>query len=108
MDGAYSVSMYYIYGGLECIVCPHFCTGGSLGEEASTRVICADCRRSCPLLSVNGLMCGDSFIFFLVFGFLVVCELGAPFRLAPPMFRLCFFEGSSIWLKILVRFLVGV
>jgi hypothetical protein len=51
-------------------------------------------------------MCGDSFIFFLVFGFLVVFELGAPFRLAPPMFRLCFFEGSFIWLEIIVRFLV--
>jgi hypothetical protein len=106
MDSAYSVSMYYVYGGLECIVGPRFCTGGFLGEEALTMVICADCRRSCPLLIVHGLMCGDSFIFFLV-GLLVACELGAPFRLAPPLFRLCFFEGSSIWLEILVRFLVG-
>ena len=69
MDGAYSVSMNYVYGGLECIVGPRFCTGGVLGEEASTKVVCADCRRSCPLLIVHGLMCGDSFIFFLVFGF---------------------------------------
>ena len=84
MDGAYSVSIYYFYGGLECIVSPRFCSGGVLGVEASTKVACADCRRRWPLLIVHGLMCGDSFGFFLVVGVLGVLELGAHFRLVPP------------------------
>jgi hypothetical protein len=109
MDGAYSVSMYYVYGGLECIVSPRFCTGGVLREEASTKVACADCRRKWPLLIVHGLMCGDSFIFFLVFGFLGVFELGAPFRLAPPVLRFVSLRAAlDGWTPVSVSWLMAV
>jgi len=83
------------YGGLWCIVSPCFCIDGVLWVEASTRVACADCRRSWPLLIVHGLIWGDSLGFFVA-GFLVVFELGAPFRLLPPVRILCFFDALSI------------
>ena len=107
MDGAYSVSMYYFYGGLGCIVSPCFCTGGVLWVEASTKVACADCRRNWPLLIVHGLICGDSLGFFFVADFLGVFELGAPFRLVPPVRSLCFFEAVSSGVDSRVLFLVS-
>ena len=88
--------MYYFYGGLWGTVSPSFCIGGVLWVEATTKVACADCRRNWPLLIVHGLIWGDSLGFFFVAGFPCVFELGAPFRLVPPVRILCFFNAFSI------------
>ena len=87
--------MYYFYGGLWCIVSPCFCSDGVLWVEASTKVACADCRRNWPLLIVHGLIWADNLGFFVADP-LVVFELGAPFRLVPPVRILCFFDALSI------------
>ena len=106
IDGAYSVSMYYFYGGLWCIVSPCFCRDGVLCVEASLKVACADCRLNWPLLIVHGLICGDSLGFFFVADFFGFFESGAPFRLVPPVRIRCFFDVVSIGLDSLDLFLL--
>jgi hypothetical protein len=61
----------------------------------------------CLNIIVHGLICGDSLGLFFVADFLGVFELGAPFRLVPPVFSLCFFEAVSSGVDSRVLFLVS-
>ena len=55
----------------------------------------------------KGVMCGDSFGFFLLSGFFGALMLVALFRLVPPSVDLCFFGGGSGGLKSRGLFLAG-
>ena len=81
-----------------------FCTWRT---SCVTVAACADKRRRRPLFIVQGLMCGDSFCFFLLVCCFGAWPLDARFRLVVSGVVLAFFAGFSGVSSVRVLFLVG-
>ena len=89
-----------------CLVLFFYCIVGIL-ILLLTVAACADKRRRRPLFIVQGLMCGDSFCFFLLVRCFGAWALDARFRLVVSGVVLAFFVGFSGVSSVRVLFLVG-